>query len=199
MSDRLDIHSFRSSAKLPGGDEDQRRMRSMVFEASKDPDAPFERMIDYWFAAIAWAALHGLDLPADDTAGRAFIDIGLGPNFIQLEPWRIDILNALYLLSQPAFLADPFEPSAVDTTAGRLNEYGKPVGGSWVIRNANRYALAGAIPMWEEFIGSNVDTTAIPKQLAAASKLLVIANQTTVTFRHQFEHFGDSGAAASEG
>jgi hypothetical protein len=199
MSDRLDIHAFRSSAKLPEGDEDQRRMRSMVFEASKDPDAPFERMIDYWFAAISWAVLHDLELPTDDASGKLFVDIGQGPNFIMLETWRIDVLNALYLLSQPAFLVDPFEPSAIDTTAGRLNEHGRPVGGSLVIRNANRYALAGAMPMWEDFIGNNVDTTAIPKQLAAASKFHVLARETTADFRQQFAAFGGSDEATSEG
>jgi hypothetical protein len=190
MPDRLEIHAFRSAAKLPKGEEDQRRIRSMVYDASRDPDAPFERMIDYWFAAIAWAALHELPLRPDDSEGRQFVDIGVGPNFIRLEPWRIDVLNALYLLSQPAFLAQPFEPGNVNTTAGRIDD-GAPSGGSDVIKNANRYALAGAMPMWDAFVGGNVDATKAPKQLAAAAKLRPLAVETGKTFRSTFVSFDD--------
>gem|GEM_PF-5842342 len=163
----------------------------MVYEASRDSDAPFDRMIDYWFASIAWAAQHELDLPPDDSAGRQFIDIGLGPNFIILDAWRIDILNVLFLLSQTAFLANPFEPSKVNTTAGRFADSGAPVGGSDVIKNANRYALAGAMPMWEAFVGGNVDATKAPKQLAAAAKLRALARDTGKVFRSTFASFGD--------
>jgi hypothetical protein len=191
MSDRLEILAFRSAAKLPKSDEDQRRMRAMVYEATKDSEAPFDRMIDYWFAAIAWAALHELELPADDSEGRQFVDIGLGPNFIKLEPWRIDVLNALYLLSQPAFLAQSFEPSKINTTAGRVDASGATVGGSEVIKNANRYALAGAMPMWEAFVGGNVDATKAPKQLAAAAKLRAVAQDTGKIFRSTFGSFSD--------
>ena len=191
MSDRLEVHSFRSSAKLPKDEEAQRRMRAMVFEASKDSDAPFDRMVDYWFAAIAWAALHDLELPEDDSEGKPFVEIGRGPNFIMLEPWRVDVLNALYLLRQQAFLEDPFDSSKVDTTAGRFNENGLPIGGSDVIKNANRYALAGALPMWEEFLGGGFDATTGPKQLAAAAKLRALAEETGKDFRTTFARLGD--------
>ena len=191
MSDRLDVHAFRSSAKLPRDDEDQRRIRAMVHEVSRDPEAPFERMIDYWFAAIAWAAQHELALPMDDGDGKQFVDIGRGANFIMLEPWRVDVLNVLYLLSQPAFLGDPFDPSQVDTTAGRFNEHGMASGGSDVIKNANRYALAGAMPMWDAFVGGNIDATKAPKQLAAAAKLQALARDTGKDFRDTFASFDD--------
>lgn len=191
MPDRLDIHSFRSSAKLPKDDEEQRRMRTMVYDATKDPDAPFERMIDYWFAAIAWAVQHGIEPPKDDSDGKAFVDIGRGANFIMLEPWRIDVLTVLYILDQPAFLADPFDPAKIDTTAGRFNQHGLTVGASDVIRNANRYALAGAMPMWEAFVGGGIDATKAPQQLAAAKKLLDLAQETGKTFRSTFATFGE--------
>jgi hypothetical protein len=191
MPDRLEILAFRSAAKLPKGEEDQRRIRAMVYTESRDPEAPFDRMIDYWFAAIAWAAHHGLELPADDSEGRQFVDIGRGSNFIKLEPWRIDVLNALYLLSQPAFLTQPFEPAHVNTTAGRFDDHGAPIGGSDVIKTANRYALAGAMPMWEAFVGGNVDATKAPKQLAAAAKLRALAQETGKSFRTTFASFGE--------
>jgi|tagenome__1003787_1003787.scaffolds.fasta_scaffold20989489_4 hypothetical protein len=191
MADRLDVHAFRSSAKLPKGEEDQRRIRAMVYNVSKDDDAPFERLIDYWFAAIAWAVQHGLELPQDDSGGKMFVDIGRGgSDFILLESWRLDVLTMLYILGQPAFLADPFDPTKVDTTAGRFNQHGA-VGGSEVIKNANRYALAGAMPMWEAFVGGSVDATKAPKQLAAARKLLGLAQDSAKTFRSTFASFGD--------
>jgi hypothetical protein len=185
MPDRLDIHAFRSGAKLPRDDEDMRRIRALVHEASRDDDAPFDRLIDYWFAAVAWAAWHNLPLPENDSAGKQFVDLGRGSAFIMLEPWRIDVLNALYLLSQPAFFADPFDPSELDTTAGRFGDHGA-IGGSDVIKNANRYALAGAMPMWDSFVGAHVDATKSPKQLAAAAKLREIAKLSNAAFRMAF-------------
>jgi hypothetical protein len=197
MPDRLDVHAFRSSAKLPAGEEEQRRMRSMVYDVSKDDDAPFERMIDYWFAAVAWAVHHELELPEDDSDGKMFVEIGRGPNFIMLDPWRMEVLTILYILGQSAFLADPFDPSRINTTAGRLNEHAHPVGGSEVIKNANRYALAGAMPMWEAFVGGSVDATRAPKQVAAANKLLAIAQQSAKKFRATFATVGDPPAGSA--
>jgi hypothetical protein len=191
MPDRLDVHAFRSPAKLPGGEEEQRRIRSMVYDVSKDDDAPFERMIDYWFAAISWAVHHGIEPPQDDSDGKMFVEIGRQSNFIMLEPWRIEVLTVLYILGQSAFLVDPFDSSKINTTAGRLNEHANPVGASEVIRNANRYAIAGAMPMWEAFVGGNVDATRAPKQVAAANKLLEIAQHSGKKFRATFASFGD--------
>jgi hypothetical protein len=186
MPDRLDILAFRSGAKLPRDEEDMRRIRALVHMASRDDDAPFDRLIDYWFAAVAWAAWHNLPLPENDSGGKEFVEIGRGSSeFITLEPWRIDLLNALYLLSQPAFLADPFDPSALDTTAGRFGDHG-PIGGSDVIKNANRYALAGAMPMWDSFVGAHVDATKHPKQLAAAAKLNEITKLANAAFLMAF-------------
>jgi hypothetical protein len=190
MPDRLDVLAFRSSAKLPKDDEEQRRIRAMVYEVTKDDDAPFERLIDYWFAAIAWAALHDLELPKDDSAGKQFVDIGRGPNFITLDGWRIDVLNVLYLLNQPTLLTDPFDPASIDTTAGRFNELGTPVGGSDVIKNANRYALAGAIPMWQALVGG-LDATKAPKQLSTAATFLKLAHETSQEFRSAFTSLAD--------
>lgn len=187
MADRLDIREFRSSAKLPKDDEEQRRINAMVYQVNKDDDAPFDRKIDFWFAAIAWAAYHQLELPEDDSGGAPFVDIGIGQggHLILLELWRIDLLNVLYLLNQPALLNDPFEPSGVDTVAGKFNERGIPVGGSEVIKNANRYALAGAMPMWEALIGG-LDATKAPKQLAAAHEFLNLGRESDEKFRTVF-------------
>jgi hypothetical protein len=197
MPDRLDIHAFRSSAKLPKGEEAQRRIRAMVYEVSRDDDAPFERLIDYWFAAVAWAAHHDLEPPDDDSGGKQFVDVGRGSNFLALESWRLDILNVLYLLSQSAFLDDPFEPSSIDTTAGRFNENGVPIGGSEVIKNANRYALAGAMPMWEALVGGSLNGTQTPKQLAAASTFLRLAKDTGENFSSTFADFADRHEATA--
>ena len=183
MPDRLDILAFRSSAKLPKGEEELRRIRAMVYEVSKDDYAPFERLIDYWFASIAWAAYHDLELSDDDSGGKQFVDVGRGPNFIVLvNSWRIDVLNVLYLLSQTAFLDEPFQSSAIDTTAGRFNESSTPIGGSDVIKNANRYALAGSMPMLEALVVAGLDATQIPKQLAAAATFLRRAKETEEKF-----------------
>ena len=197
MGDRLDVHAFRSSAKLPDGEDEQRRMRAMVYEVSRDDDAPFERVIDYWFAAVAWAAHHDLPLPEDDSGGKTFVDIGQGSNFVALESWRLDILNVLYLLSQSAFLEDPFDSSSIKTTAGRFNENGTPIGGSDVVRNANRYALAGAMPMWEALVGGNLDSTQTPKQLAAAAAFQKLAKETGEKFLSTFANVTDQVEASS--
>lgn len=194
MSDRLEVHAFRSSAKLPRDEESQRRIRAMVYQTSEDEDAPFERMIDYWFAAVAWAAYREIELPEDDSGGKQFVDIAQGPEFIGLEPWRIDILNILFLLNQTRFLEDPFDASSVDTTAGRFSTTGLPVGGSDVIKVANRYALAGAMPLWEELTGGELGA----KQLAAAASLSNHAQTTATQFAATFAAFASPDLAFTE-
>lgn len=87
--------------------------------------APFRRMIDFWFAAIAWAIRHGVK-PAEDATGRFFVNLGPNPNDIRnFEEWRADLLA---ILAVRDFGVD--SPDVTDTRK--------------VINLANRYAEAGA-------------------------------------------------------
>ena len=87
--------------------------------------APFRRMIDFWFTAIAWAVRHGVS-PADRATGRFFVNLGPHPNDIRnFEEWRADLLA---VLAARDFGVD--SPEVTDTRR--------------VIDLANRYAEAGA-------------------------------------------------------
>src|SRR5262245_44839454 len=57
-------------------------------------DAPFRRLIDFWFAAIAWAIQNGLS-PVTKVQGTKFVSIGPKPQDVRLQPWRLDLLVLL--------------------------------------------------------------------------------------------------------
>lgn len=65
---------------------------------SKERDVsvrPFERKIDIWFAAIAWAAHKGLE-PAKRSGSSSFVSLGPNRQDIQrFEPYRGELLVAL--------------------------------------------------------------------------------------------------------
>lgn len=87
--------------------------------------APFRRMIDFWFTAIAWAVRHGIP-PAERASGRLFVNLGPNLNDIRnFEEWRADLLAVL--------AARDFGPDSPDVRDTRK-----------VIDLANRYAEAGA-------------------------------------------------------
>ena len=82
------------------------------------------------------------------------------------------VINALYLYDQAALHEDEVNLDNVDTSGGKVNEHGTPVGASAPIVVANRYALAGAIPLYEALTttpGGDVATSI--KQLTAAANL----------------------------
>jgi hypothetical protein len=87
--------------------------------------APFRRLIDFWFTAIAWAVRYGVQ-PVDRPTGRSFVSIGPNPNDIRnFEEWRADLLA---ILAVRDFGTE--SPDVLDTKK--------------VIDLANRYAEAGA-------------------------------------------------------
>lgn len=186
LTDRFNINLRSSSAKLPKNEEQQRKIRQLIFNTHHDDDTPFERTVDYWFAAIAWAAYHKLELPEDDSGGKEFVKIGPAGNDIRLESWRVIVLNALYLCDQEAFHVDPVDISKIDTAAGSFNEHGNPRGGSKVIANANRYALAGAMPLYGALTQSDLDATKDIRQLTAASNLKRLYEEAEKSFRSTF-------------
>ena len=89
---------------------------------------PFERKIDIWFAAIAWAVHKGLE-PAKKSGTSSFVS--LGPNQADIrrfEPWRGELLVALAVRDFGTESKD-----SQDITK--------------VIGLANRYAQAGIGPL----------------------------------------------------
>jgi len=90
----------------------------------KPTDAPFQRLIDFWFAAIAWAIHTGLR-PVDTVSGSKFVSIGPTSKDVNIEDWKCDLLRIL-----------------------ALNEFGhedsRAREATAVIDLGNRYAEAGA-------------------------------------------------------
>lgn len=198
MHDRFEIHSRRSSLKLPSDDEDRRRIRTLVegrdpaetadgVSESGGPDTPFRRMVDFWFAAIAWAAFHELPLPDDDSQGREFVKVTSDGKGIRLEPWRVAIINALYLYGQDALHDDPVDLDKVDTSGGKVNEHGTPIGASTPITVANRYALAGAMPLYEALTTTQAgDAATSIRQLTAAANFKKVYEASEKNFCSTF-------------
>lgn len=120
--------------------------------------APFRRMIDFWFTAIAWAVSYGIE-PAAETTGRFFVNLGPNPNDIRnFEEWRADLLT---ILAVRDFGVD--SPDALDTRK--------------VIDLANRYAEAGAPLLLDRLEGSA--DLALPKLYVVAEILTELVTNTT--------------------
>ena len=121
--------------------------------------APFRRMLDFWFAAIAWAVYQGVE-PAKETTGGHFVNLGPNPNDIRnFEEWRADLLT---ILAVREFGAN--SPDVADTRK--------------VIDLANRYAEAGA-PLLLERLEQSTDL-ALPRLYVVADILADIVTETTV-------------------
>lgn len=115
------------SIRLPDDVKERaaRWVQTQTATAHRSPsDAPFRRMIDFWFAAIAWAVSHNLT-PVEKAQGDKFVSIGPNPNDVRLQPWRSHLLS---LLAIHTFGHD--DPQAQDPAA--------------IVDLANRYAEAGA-------------------------------------------------------
>jgi hypothetical protein len=84
-------------------------------------------MIDFWFAAIAWAVSHNLT-PVEKAQGDKFVSIGPNPNDVRLQPWRSQLLALLAIHSFGHEDSQAQDPAAI-------------------VDLANRYAEAGAEPL----------------------------------------------------
>lgn len=119
--------------------------------------APFRRMIDFWFTSIAWAVHHGIEAVEQPT-GRFFVNLGPNPNDIRnLEEWRADLLAILAVRD--------FGIDSSDVTDTRK-----------IIALANGYAEAGASILLE-FLEDKTDL-ALPRLYLVAdimSELVVEA------------------------
>lgn len=104
--------------------------------------APFRRMVDFWFTAIAWAVRHEVQ-PVDHATGGFFVSLGPNPNDIRnFEEWRADLLAILAVRD--------FGRESPDVLNTRK-----------VINLANRYAEAGA-PLLLERLEQSIDL-ALPR------------------------------------
>jgi hypothetical protein len=120
--------------------------------------APFRRMIDFWFTAIAWAVFDGTK-PVDAASGRLFVNLGPNPNDIRhFEEWRADLLTVLAVRD--------FGVESSDLQDTRK-----------VIDLANRYAEAGA-PLLLDRLEQSADL-ALPRLYVVADLLSVVIKETT--------------------
>jgi hypothetical protein len=89
--------------------------------------APFRRMIDFWFTAIAWAVYEGVE-PAIETTGRYFVNLGPNPNDIRnFEEWRGDLLIVLAVREFGVDSSEIADARKVIDLANRYAEVGAPL------------------------------------------------------------------------
>lgn len=121
------LRAAQHNLKLPD-DIKEKALRWVQAQAAtahrKPSDAPFRRLIDFWFAAIAWAVHTGLE-PVSAATGGKFVSIGPKSQDVSIEDWKC---NLLLVLAVKAFGHE--DPRAQDPSA--------------VVDLANRYAEAGA-------------------------------------------------------
>lgn len=121
------LRATQHSVKLPDDVKEQalRWVQTQAATSHRRPvDAPFRRLIDFWFAAIAWA-VHNRLLPAATTSGSKFVSIGPKSQDVNLEEWKCDLLTVLAV--REFGHDDPRTQSAAH-----------------IVDLANRYAEAGA-------------------------------------------------------
>ena len=74
-----------------------RWVQSQAATTHRSPsDAPFKRLIDFWFAAIAWAVAHNIR-PVEQCTGDKFVSIGPTPSDVRIQQWKTDMLTLLAL------------------------------------------------------------------------------------------------------
>jgi hypothetical protein len=89
--------------------------------------APFRRMVDFWFASIAWAVYSGLE-PAAETTGRFFVNLGPNTNDIRnFEEWRADLITILAVRDFGVDSPDLADTKKIIDLANRYAEVGAPV------------------------------------------------------------------------
>ncbi len=118
--------------------------------------APFGRMIDFWFMSIAWAVHHGLE-PVGSASGTSFVSLGPNVNDIRtFEAWRGDLLAALAVRD-----IGPDSPSVMDPRT--------------IIDLANRYAEAGSVPLLDHLI--RTQDLALPRLYQVAEIFAEISDE----------------------
>jgi hypothetical protein len=124
------LRATQQSIKLPD-DVKEKALRWVQTQAAtahrKPTDAPFPRLIDFWFAAIAWAVHTGLR-PVETASGSKFVSIGPTSKDVNIEDWKCDLLRIL-----------------------AVNEFGhensRTREATAVVDLGNRYAEAGAVAL----------------------------------------------------
>lgn len=91
----------------------------------KPSDAPFRRLIDFWFAAIAWAVHTGLE-PVGTATGGKFVSIGPKSQDVNIEDWKCSLLTVVAVESFGHEDARAQEPAAIVDLANRYAEAGAP-------------------------------------------------------------------------
>jgi len=91
----------------------------------KPTDAPFRRLIDFWFAAIAWAVHTGLK-PAPSSTGGKFVSIGPKTQDVNIEDWKCNLLTVLAVRTFGHEDARAQDPAAIVDLANRYAESGAP-------------------------------------------------------------------------
>jgi hypothetical protein len=89
--------------------------------------APFRRMIDFWFFSISWAIKHEVP-PVERSTGRLFVNLGPNPNDIRnFEEWRADLLAILAVRDYGVESPDMVDTRKVIDLANRYAEAGAPL------------------------------------------------------------------------
>lgn len=89
--------------------------------------APFRRMVDFWFASIEWAVRHGIS-PVREPTGKLFVNLGPNPNDIRhLEEWRADLLAILAVRELGADSPDVSDTRKIIALANAYAEAGAPL------------------------------------------------------------------------
>lgn len=121
------LRATQHSIRLPD-DIKEKALRWVQTQAAtthrKPSDAPFRRLIDFWFAAIAWAVHTDLK-PVETSSGGKFVSIGPKSQDVNIEDWKCDLLAVLAV--RDFGHEDPRTQSAAE-----------------IVDLANRYAEAGA-------------------------------------------------------
>jgi hypothetical protein len=86
-------------------------------------DAPFRRLIDFWFASIAWAVQHGIS-PVAKAQGDKFVSIGPTPQDVRLQQWKLDLLVLLAVRDFGHEAPQTQEPGDIVDLANRYAEAG---------------------------------------------------------------------------
>lgn len=118
--------SSQRTIKLPN-DVKERALRWVQAQATmthRTPqDAPFRRLIDFWFAAIAWAVR--LDIrPVAKAQGDKFVSIGPTPQDVRIQQWKLDLLVLLAIREFGHESSQVQEPAEIIDLANRFAEAG---------------------------------------------------------------------------
>lgn len=92
----------------------------------KPSDAPFRRLIDFWFASIAWA-VHTDIQPVERASGGKFVSIGPKQEDVNIEEWRCELLFILAVEEFGQEDARAQNPTDVVDLANRYAEAGAPL------------------------------------------------------------------------